>query len=189
MIKRLPQEIADFTGCWVAQTPTGHWFIAKKRPLLRSYGWFIRIENRYDLPDGFVNVPEGHSWDHLYEPQGKEGKSEEDFPCSTETADSDNKQDAYSGKQADSDNKHQSDNTWETHEKTHGSTHEASHQSQVHVHQEYDVIYAEYPEQLSIKVTQLIHEGWKPVGGIVCLPPAHREDSETFYQAMVRGLE
>ena len=161
MIKRLPQEIADFTGCWVAQTPTGHWFIAKKRPLLRSYGWFIRIENRYDLPDGFVNVPEGHSWDYLYEPQGKEGKTEEDSPYFTETADSDNKEAPYSGKQADSDNKHQ---------------------SQVHVHQEYAMLSYYSSESLTKAVNGFLGDGWKlygnPFAGEACL-----------YQAIVRGLE
>ena len=137
MIKRLPQEIADFFGCYVGQTATGYWFLSEEKPPLRSYGWITR--DRYDLPDGFVDVPEGHSWDHLYEPQGNQGKSEKDFPCSAETADSDNKAAPYSEKQADSDNK------------------EAPHQSQVHVHQEYDVVCGGYPEQLSIKVTQLIH--------------------------------
>ena len=190
MIKRLPQEIADMLMAYVAQDQAGGWYAYNSAPRRDSRTWYDGADASIGLNvSHMIETPAAHDWTKLYEPQGKEGKTEEDFPYFTETADSDNKQDAYSGKQADSDNKHQSDNTWETHEKTHGSTHEASHQSQVHVHQEYDVIYAEYPEQLSIKVTQLIHEGWKPVGGIVCLPPAHREDSETFYQAMVRGLE
>ena len=133
-----------------------------------------------DFPSCLVDVPADHDWTKLYGPQGNQGKPREDFPCSAETADSDNKQDAYSGKPADSDNK----DPIEVFKSI-----QARHQSEVHVHQEYDVVCGGYPEQLSIKVTELIHEGWKPVGGIVCLPPAHREDSETFYQAMVRGLE
>lgn len=170
MIKRSPQDIADFTGCWVAQTPTGHWFIAKKSPLLRSYGWFIHNENRYDLPEEVVDVPEGHSWEYLYEPQGNQGKSEGDLPNSTDRAESDNKAAPYSEKPADSDNKHQ---------------------SQVHVHSEYDVVYGGYPAQLSIKVTQLMHEGWKPLGGVAVEDLEEKLDDHRciFYQAMVRGLE
>lgn len=169
MIKRTPQEIADFFGCYVAMAADGTWYITTEKPEKNTFDWKIQRYNRWHkIKDFMIDVPSDHDWTKLYEPQGKEGKTEEDSPYFTETADSDNKEAPYSGKQADSDNKHQ---------------------SQVHVHQEYDVIYAEYPERLSIEVTQLIHEGWKPVGGIVCLPPAHREDSETFYQAMVRGLE
>ena len=160
MIKRTPQEIADIFGCYVAQTATGYWFLSEEKPPLRSYGWITR--DRYDLPDGFVNVPEGHSWDHLYEPQGKEGKTEGDLPYFTETADSDNKQDAYSEKQADSDNK------------------EAPHQSQVHVHQEYAVFRAEDIQELEAVVNESIPEGWMPTGGIVI-------HNDLFYQAMVRG--
>ena len=163
MIKRTPQEIADFFGCYVFQGRSkDSFYMTQGKPAWNGADFCLHCDGILSLIDeGLVDIPENHDWTYLYEPR----------PCSTETADSDNKQDAYSGKPADSDNK------------------EAPHQSQVHVHQEYDVIYAEYPERLSIKVTQLIHEGWKPVGGIVCLPPAHREDSETFYQAMVRGLE
>lgn len=170
MIKRTPQEIADFTGCYVAQTATGYWFLSEEKPPLRSYGWITR--DRYDLPDGFVNVPEGHSWDHLYEPQGKEGKTEEDFPYFTETADSDNKQDAYSGKQADSDNK------------------EAPHQSQVHVHTEYCIVININPVGLSERVHELISEGWRPLGGVAVehLPKSEGYVEECCYhQAMVRG--
>ena len=143
MIKRLPQEIADFFGCYVAQDKSGDWYLYEKAPVLDlSEAMWIDGGRSAKAPhEAFMAVTEDHDWKKLYSP-----------------------------KPADSDNK-------------------ASHQSQVHVHQEYDVVCGGYPEQLSIKVTQLIHEGWKPVGGIVCLPPAHREDSETFYQAMVRGIE
>lgn len=178
MLKRTPQEIADFTGCWVAQTPTGHWFIAKKRPLLRSYGWFIHIENRYDLPEEVVDVPEGHSWNHLYGPQGKEGKTEEDFPCSAETADSDNKQDAYSGKPADSDNKDPIEVFKDI---------QARHQSEVHVHQEYTVVFNMTLSSLCDFVNKHIAEGWKPQGGVTSW--IGENGYRTYYQAMVRGLE
>lgn len=197
MIKRTPQEIADFFGCYVSQTDNGDWFVHTDKPIMHKGAWVSHTG--IGFPNQMVEALASHDWTTLYEPkplskkadsyndvgdlykkgrdpingapQGKEGKTGGDFPCSAETADSDNKEAPYSEKQADSDNK------------------EAPHQSQVHVHQEYDVICGGYPAQLSIKVTRLIHEGWKPVGGIACLPPAHREDSETFYQAMVRGLE
>ena len=172
MIKRTPQEIANFFQCYVAQDKDGDWYIYEKAPVadLSEAIWRDGGRSAVTPHEAFMDVPKNHDWTKLYEPQGKEGKTEGDFPNSTEQAESDNKPAPYYEKQADSDNK-------------------ASHQSQVHVHSEYDVIYGGYPEQLSIKVTEMMHEGWKPVGGIVCLPPAHREDSETFYQAMVRGLE
>lgn len=157
MIKRSPQEIADFYRCYVAQDKDGDWYLYERAPLLdlSEAMWRDGGRSAKTPHEAFMDVPENHDWTKPYSPK---------------PADSDNKPAPYSEKQADSDNK-------------------ASHQSQVHVHSEYDVVCGGYPEQLSIKVTRLIHEGWKPVGGIACLPPAHREDSKTFYQAMVRGLE
>lgn len=176
MIKRSPQEIADFTGCYVGQTATGYWFLSEEKPPLRSYGWITR--DRYDLPDGFVDVPEGHSWDHLYEPQGNQGKLKEDFPCSAETADSDNKQDAYSGKPADSDNK-------DPIEVFKGI--QARHQSEVHVHQEYTVVFNMTLSSLCDFVNKHIAEGWKPQGGVTSW--IGENGYRTYYQAMVRGME
>lgn len=142
MIKRLPQEIADFTGCYVAQTATGYWFLSEEKPPLRSYGWITR--DRYDLPDVFVDVPEGHSWEFLYEPR----------PYSTEIEDSDNKDLPYSEERPDSDNK-------------------ASHQSQVHVHQEYAMLSYYSSESLAKAVNGFLGDGWKlygnPFAGEDCL--------------------
>lgn len=107
----------------------------------------------------------------LYEPQGNQGKSEGIFPCSAETADSDNKAVSYSEKQADSDNK------------------EAPHQSQVHVHQEYQVIADPGASNLFSRVNRLLADGWRPQGGIAVEHIDGENDSGyILYQAMVRGL-
>ena len=173
MIKRTPQEIADFYGCYVAQDRWDEaWCFYGDRPIRGQQGWHA-LGYLGKIPREFIDVPADHDWTKFYEPQGKEWKTEDDFPCSAETADSDNKQEAYSGKPADSDNK------------------EAPHQSQVHVHSEYDVVYGGYPAQLSIKVTQLMHEGWRPLGGVAVEDLEEKLDDHRciFYQAMVRGLK
>ena len=82
MIKRSPQEIADFFGCYVAQDEgdAGRYFHAfSERPTLTTdedfrirnvwctpgkpdcVSWFISIE--------CVEVPEGHDYHILYEPR------------------------------------------------------------------------------------------------------------------------
>lgn len=146
MTKRLPQEIADFYGCYLVQSKEGLWYLLGTKPKVEGSNWIGDGKYPVQIDERLISVSANHDWTKLYEPHAKD-------PI-----------EVFKDIQA-------------------------RHQSEVHVHQEYDIVCGGYPEQLSIKVTQLIHEGWKPVGGIVCLPPAHREDSETFYQAMVRGIE
>ena len=164
MIKRTPQEIADFYGCYVAQDKSGDWYLYEKAPAidLSKAIWTDGGVSTRGMSNIFMDFPEGHDWTKLYGPQGNQGKTEGDFPYSAETADSDNKQDAYSGKPADSDNK-------------------ASHQSQVHVHQEYDLVSAVSKPSLISTVDSMMRNGWEPQGGA-------SYSSGLYYQAMVRGV-
>lgn len=170
MIKRTPQEIADFYGCYVAQDKDGDWYIYEKAPVadLSEAIWRDGGRSAETPHEAFMAVPENHDWTKLYEPQGNQGKTEEDFPCSTERADSDNKEAPYSEKQADSDNT-------------------ASHQSQVHVHQEYTVVFNMTLSSLCDFVNKHIAEGWKPQGGVTSW--IGENGYRTYYQAMVRGME
>ena len=75
MIKRTPQEIADFFQCYVAQQGCGDWTLFNKRPSLKnSFGvssWQMNdADDGYSwLLEGWVDVPAGHNWTHLYEPR------------------------------------------------------------------------------------------------------------------------
>ena len=176
MIKRLPQEIADFFECYVAQDKSGDWYLYEKAPAidLSKAIWTDGGVSTRGMSDTFMDFPEGHDWTKLYGPQGNQGKSEGDFPCSTERADSDNKEAPYSEKQADSDNK------------------EAPHQSQVHVHAEYCIVTNVNPVGLSGHVRELVSEGWRPQGGVAVehLPKSEGYVQDCCYhQAMVRGME
>ena len=149
MIKRTPQEIADFFQCYVAMNKNGDWTAFNKKPFMPGgmvQGWYmsssdnIQYLNLYD----FVDSPFNHDWTHLYEPQsGNQGKTEEDFP---------------------------------------------NHAKEVYTHKEYRIVSAVADtEDLDSKVTKLLNEGWKPIGGVAF---SQYDDNhyDTFYQAMVRGV-
>lgn len=174
MIKRTPQEIADIFEGYLAMNRNGAWYLFASKPDRYEDTWRIGSKEFTFVPEGLIDIPANHDWTILYEPQGKEGKTEEDFPYFTETADSDNKQDAYSEKQVDSDNK------------------EAPHQSQVHVHAEYCIVTNVNPVGLSGHVRELVSEGWRPQGGVAVehLPKSEGYVQDCCYhQAMVRELE
>lgn len=83
MIKRTPQEIADFFGCYVAQDTTGYWFVYenKPRPSAIYKLWNCSTGDRSCILSRLIDVPFNHDWRCLYEPQsGNQGKTEEDFP-------------------------------------------------------------------------------------------------------------
>ena len=62
------------------------------------------------------------------------------------------------------------------------------HQYEVHTHAEYCVEHNLELGSLMSRITTMMKDGWKPCGGIAIEPPAHREYSTEFYQAMVRGV-
>ncbi len=91
MIKRTPQEIADFFGCYVAQDESGEWYMYKDKPIRNEDRgiWVGSIEDPLRIPYMTVEIPDNHDWTHLYEPNS-DNKSE---TCYSDQADSDNKPD------------------------------------------------------------------------------------------------
>lgn len=166
MIKRTPQEIADFFQCYVAQQGCGDWTLFNKRPSLRKnfgmMGWEMNDhDNGYSwIINGWVDAPADYEWTHLYEPQGKEGKTSGNFPCS------DNKsKDCYSD-QAVSENK-------------------PDHLGEVYTHKEYRIVTAHKEidsESFAKGVMAWVERGWIPTGGISF------DKQGCPYQAMVRGV-
>ena len=87
MIKRTPQEIADFFGYYVFSTDAKTWYVAHEAPKLRATGWICKKYNR--LPPKIIDVPSDYDWTHLYEPHNKSDA------CFADRADSDNKHHEY----------------------------------------------------------------------------------------------
>ena len=73
MIKRTPQEIADFFGCYVAMNVDGDWFAYSEEPLIdRTRDCWDGFYNYLCLEPEFINPPANHDWTTLYEPAIKE---------------------------------------------------------------------------------------------------------------------
>lgn len=76
MIKRTPQEIADFFGCYVVMDKSGRWYVYRNKPERREK------DNVWDNLTGyclyldcyFVDIPANHDWTTLYEPALTEKK-------------------------------------------------------------------------------------------------------------------
>ena len=100
MIERTPQEIADFFGCYVFEAETeGDFYVTKQRPIKDCDCYVIRAgDEALGISSEFIRLTIGHYQSRLYEPHGKEGKTEEDFP------NPDNKSESCYSDQADSDN-------------------------------------------------------------------------------------
>ena len=72
MIKRTPQEIADFFGCYVAMDADGDWFAYSEEPLIyriRNYWDTLHSYKDIYLRPDFINPPANHDWTILYEPR------------------------------------------------------------------------------------------------------------------------
>lgn len=76
MIKHTMQEIADFTGCYVAQDDiSGDVYLYKYEPeLLKSHGmWEAKVVNHvcdgYEIDRDFVSDADTHDWTKLVEPR------------------------------------------------------------------------------------------------------------------------
>lgn len=111
MIKRTPQEIADFFGCYVAQDMSDRWYAYEEKPHMeRNNTWDIDCGRSVSIiGDDLFDIPADHDWTHLYEPQitcekriknaraTHEERMEAPYP--------DNKSEACYADQYDSDNK------------------------------------------------------------------------------------
>ena len=69
MIKRTPQEIADFFQCYVAQDDSGVWFLHAIKPNKGVKEWVEASSNIVIIFSDLVDIPKDHDWTHLYEPQ------------------------------------------------------------------------------------------------------------------------
>lgn len=74
MIKKTPQEIADFFGCYVAMDKSGRWYVYRNKPERREKDsfWFEPLSFSLYLNDSLIDIPANHDWHTLYEPAIKE---------------------------------------------------------------------------------------------------------------------
>lgn len=163
MIKRTPQEVADFYQGYVFNSCSAlSWVVTPDKPKIVNGEWTWDHDSIlwFALPVYALDVPVNHHWTHLYEPQGKEGKTSGNFPCS------DNKsKDCYSD-QAVSENK-------------------PDHLGEVYTHKEYRIVTAHKEidsESFAKGVMAWVERGWIPTGGISF------DKQGCPYQAMVRGV-
>ena len=174
MIKRTPQEIADFFGCYVLMSVSGDWYITTEKPDKDTLNWKIQRYNRWhEIIDFMIDAPVDHNWTVLYSPdsrtnqQADEGISPERGDAGSYFRNSmhpDNKVESYYADLPDSDNKHQ---------------------YEVHTHAEYRIVTAHKeidPESFAKGVMAWVERGWVPAGGISF------DKQGRPYQAMVRGV-
>ena len=200
MIKRTPQEIADFFGCYVVQDRGSKMFnlYLHKPTISMQFGWWTdddSIERQFPVSD--VKIPSDHDWTHLYEPRlsTKSENSVLDTRNQPETAKNSvitsdsgtNQQEANYQKTMDSDNKPDS-----YYQDSPISDNKPGHASEVFIHKEYNVVKDETLPGLAAKVAHRMKNGWKLQGGVAVehLPIAdgYADDGSYFYQAMVRGV-
>ena len=168
MIKRTPQEIADFWQCYVAMDKNGEWYAFSKKPELGSVNpsrWDNEDEScQYVCITGFVECDTDHDWTKLYEPY--DSRMQNPFYALADEFITKAKKAGFLD-----------DDT-------------APHQSQVHTHQEYQVIADPDASNLFSRVNRLLADGWRPQGGIAVEHIDGENDSGyILYQAMVRGLQ
>ena len=160
MIKRTPQEIADFTGCYIAQDFDGSWMAYEIKPTMNKTKryWILKdsVGAMLIIHSNMLDIPEDHDWMHLYEPQNITQKSED---INAESGENRQKLDL------------------------------CPHQSEVYVQKEYRIVQALSVEGLAAKVANMMENGWKLQGGVSAQPLNDADDNlHTFHQAMVRGV-
>ena len=69
MIKRTPQEIADFFGCYVVQSKEGLWYMLNIKPEVEGNNWIGNGKYSFGLDEGLISISANHDWTHLYEPR------------------------------------------------------------------------------------------------------------------------
>ena len=81
MIKRTPQEIADFFGCYIAMNKNGAWYGFNDKPELAENTWRVNNKGFTFIPETMIDFPFNHDWKQLYEPRksdvinGESGKN------------------------------------------------------------------------------------------------------------------
>lgn len=71
MIKRSPQEIADFFGCYVAQDMSDRWYAYQKKPHMERKNTWVTDDGGSIcmIGDDLFDIPDNHDWTVLYEPR------------------------------------------------------------------------------------------------------------------------
>lgn len=73
MIKRTPQEIADFFKCYVAMDADGEWVMYEEKPKRFDVYWNLPNGHSQSLFESFIEDIENHDWkDSLHEPSTKD---------------------------------------------------------------------------------------------------------------------
>ncbi len=182
MIKRTPQEIADFYQCYVTEDRDYNVFkLYKEEPRLNPpdciYDWDGDSFSQIDSTD--INVTPEHVWCNIYAPKSAEIREQimnqiEEKTRELERAFESSYKEIFSiipktllGSVGGA----------ETEQTT-----KAPHQSEVHTHKEYIIVGGE-DNRISFAKTVVDNmvNGWRPIGGIACY-------KGLFYQAMVRGI-
>lgn len=162
MIKRTPQEIADFFQCYVSQNFSGDWFVHMDKPVMHKGAWISH--DGIGFPNQLVEAPDDHDWAILYE------------PCVCDT----NK-----NAQKTHEETHEETQGYESITPDTSKSVDSPHIGEVYTHKEYHIVSAHKgidPESFEKGVMAWVERGWKPCGGISF-------DKEGCpYQAMVRGV-
>lgn len=160
MIKRGPQEIADFFGCYIAQDEDGDWYMYKDKPMRNEDRgiWVGSIDDPLRIPYMTVEIPSNHFWKILYEPQ----------PYSEKSADFINKEASCSEKAPDSDNK-------------------PDHLGEVFIGERFVLLGEFQPPSLMQKVDEYLDKGYRLYGN-PWTGPYIPDCGYIHYQVMVRGV-
>ena len=159
MIKRGPQEIADFFGCYVAQDEDGGWYMYKDKPMRNEDRgiWVGSIDDPLRIPYMTVEIPDNHFWTILYEPQ----------PYSEKSADSNNKEASCSEKAPVSENK-------------------PDHTSEIYTEKEFKLIPAFDPARLEAMISDYLNDGFTLYGNPFVVED--RKYGPMIIQAIARGV-
>ena len=87
MIKRTPQEIADFFDCYVVQSGEEEqsWLISREKPTRREHAWVYTWNiDVFVIGKEFFRAPEDHDWTKLYEPRNVEQEDKQAIKTSDE---------------------------------------------------------------------------------------------------------
>ena len=178
MIKRLPQEIADFFRCYVVQDPeTGAWYLFREKPERdETLGWVTTSgnENVALISSICIDVPADHDWTHLSEPQADNKDIQLGGMAMFEI---DGQKIIVATKEK-----------FLELQKKIAMKSVASHQSEVYTHQAYKTIACFSLPTLTQNVNEAMAEGWRPQGGVLHFSGSGAPDDGLFYQAMVRGI-
>lgn len=196
MIKRTPQEIADFFQCYAVQLKSGAWFLYENKPKFCNVYWERQGGEVFAQSKYILNVPNDHDWTHLYEPRKSitsettaldtrnQPKTAENSVITSDSGTNQQGKDSAKSaeissnyqKEADSDNKE--DSYYQDSPKV---DNKPDHLGEVYTHKEYEVVSTVSKPSLISTVNSLMKDGWKPQGGVSYL-------NGLFYQAMVRGV-